>query len=152
MELCFEYKFTPRFSDIDSYGIAHHSKFFCWFDEARFYLINSLLGLDKVESTELRSPIIELGAEYKRPILFMENYIINIKFLYNYNKPFFRFEYQVKDLVKKTVLCVAFTEHVLVSDKGKLLLCMPEFIVEKLKAIEKEGESAWKIYTSMGLD
>ena len=121
--------------------IAHHSKFFCWFEEARFYLIDSILGLEKIKATELRSPIIKLGAEYKQPILFMESYVINTKFLYEYHKPFFRFEYEIKDLAEKTMLCEAFTEHVLVSDKGKLLISIPEFLIERLKSLEKKGET-----------
>lgn len=137
MELLYKYKFTPRFADIDSYKIAHHSKYFCWFEEARFYLLGEILDFTKSDTVTIRSPITKLGAEYKRPVLFAEEYVIQTKFVYEYHKPYVKFEYTVMDLSEKNIFCEAYTEHVFINEQDQLYLNLPKYILEKLKSFEE---------------
>lgn len=138
MELQYEYRFTPRFADIDSYQIAHHSKYFCWFEDARFYLLDEIIHLSKTDALTLRSPITRLGAEYKRPVLFAQEYIIHTKFIYDYHKPYIKFEYSILDLLETMVFCEAFTEHVFINEQGQLYLNLPDFVLDKLETFQKE--------------
>jgi acyl-CoA thioesterase FadM len=53
MEISFDYSIEPRFSDFDLYGIAHHSRYFYWFEEARFYFMKEIMDMTSDEVAEL---------------------------------------------------------------------------------------------------
>lgn len=131
----FKYQIKPRFSDIDGYGIAHHSKFFCWFEESRFYFLESILKISKDNIMDIRALIINLKAEFKKPIVFEEKYIILVTVLCDDFKPYFKFQYKVMDLEEEILYAKAETENVFVNKNGKLLLDIPEYIYEKLKLL-----------------
>lgn len=137
MNFNFKYKFKPRFTDIDSYGIAHHSKYLCWFEEARFFFLESIMGLTSDNVIGYRFPVVRLEVNYKKPIKFGEYYIILSTLKCNYDKAKIKFEYKILDLLEKELLSDGYTEHVFLSEKGELLLNIPDIITEKLKLVEK---------------
>jgi len=131
----FKYKFRPRFSDIDRYGIAHHSRYFYWFEEARFYWLNKALKLSIEEQLELYAPISNLSAEYKKPIVFEQDYIILCHVTVGDFKPTIKFDYKIMDISEDTLFSLGYTEHVFTNSKGELLFEIPEYLIEYFKSL-----------------
>ncbi|MHB1391649.1 MAG: acyl-CoA thioesterase [Clostridia bacterium] len=136
MEISFKYNFTPRFSDIDSYSIAHHSGFFYWFEEARYYFLQAILKVGIEDINKLRVPVTRLGCDYKKPVYFGEVYVIITKLIIPEDKPLLRFEYNIMNSTETIGFAQGFTEHVFVNNYGGLLFKIPDFILEKLEQLE----------------
>ena len=67
----FIYVFRPRFSDTDAYGIVHHSKYYCYFEEARLALEKHLdLKRRLPPDTDVRFPVIASSCEYRHPLVY----------------------------------------------------------------------------------
>lgn len=137
-EYNFCYKVKPRFSDIDGYGIAHHSKFFCWFEEARFYFLDTILKVSKEDYIDMRALITSLKAEFKKSIVFQDSYIILVGVKWNQVKPLIKFTYQIMDLDQKIIYAKAETDHIFINKSGELLLEIPNYISEKFNMLIKE--------------
>lgn len=135
LHFSFKYSFKPRFSDIDKYGIAHHSKYFCWFEEARYYLLESILQISKENLLQLYAPIISLKAEYKKSIVFENTYVILVKVIINNFKAAAKFEYKIMDSNEEILFATGYTEHVFTKSTGELLLETPDFLYDKIKLI-----------------
>jgi len=129
----FKYSFKPRFSDIDRYGIAHHSRYFYWFEEGRFYWLEKILKVSKENQVKLYAPIINLSAEYKKPIVFEQDYIILCNVIMDDFKPMVKFEYKIMDASENSLFSIGHTEHVFTNSEGELLLEIPEYLVEHTK-------------------
>ncbi|WP_192930254.1 acyl-CoA thioesterase [Alkaliphilus pronyensis] len=137
MTLSFKYKFKPRFSDIDRYGIAHHSKYFCWFEEARYYFLESILKIPQEELVQLYAPITSLKADYKKSIIFENSYVIVVSLSIDEFKSFVQFQYEIMDCNEETIYAKGLTEHVFTKSNGELLFEIPDFLYEKIKLIRK---------------
>jgi len=133
LNVTFKYRFRPRFSDIDRYGIAHHSRYFYWFEDARFYWLDKILKVSTKEQLELYAPISNLSAEYKKPIIFEQDYVVLCHVEANDYKPVVKFEYKIMDISEDILFSVGYTEHVFTNSKGELLLEIPEYLIEHLK-------------------
>jgi len=131
----FKYQFKPRFSDIDRYGIAHHSRYFDWFEEARFYWLDKVLKVSKEDQFELYTPLINLSAEYKKSIIFEQDYVVLCKVIMNDFKAMVRFEYKIMDVSEDILFSTGHTEHVFTTSNGELLLEIPEYLVEQSKLL-----------------
>ena len=132
MKVTFKYSFRPRFSDIDRYGIAHHSRYFYWFEEARFYWLNEVLNVSIEDQQTLYAPLSNLSAEYKKPIVFEQDYVILCHVTAVAFKPVVKFEYKIMDVSEEILFSVGHTEHVFTNSSGELLLEIPEYLVEHL--------------------
>ena len=128
MHVTFKYKFKPRFSDIDRYGIAHHSRYFYWFEEARFFWLNEILNASVSDQLKLYAPISNLSAEYKKPVVFEQDYVILCQVTIDDFKPIAEFKYKIMDISENTLYSIGNTEHVFTNSKGELLLEIPEYI------------------------
>ena len=133
MNVTFKYNFRPRFSDIDRYGIAHHSRYFYWFEEARFYWLNKILNVSIEDQLELYAPISNLSADYKKPIIFEQDYVILCHVTAADFKPVVRFEYKIMDVSEDILFSVGHTEHVFTNSKGELLLEIPEYLIKHFR-------------------
>jgi len=126
--ITFKYKFKPRFSDIDRYGIAHHSRYFYWFEEARFFWLNEILKASTEDQLKLYAPISNLSAEYKKPVLFEQDYVILCAVTIGDFKPTVEFKYKIMSIDENTLYSTGHTEHVFTNSKGELLLEIPEYL------------------------
>ena len=134
MNVTYKYKFKPRFSDIDRYGIAHHSRYFYWFEEARFFWLTEILKTSVEDQLKLYAPISNLSAEYKKPIIFEQDYIIICDVTIDDFKPIALFKYKIMDVSENILYSIGHTEHVFTNSKGELLLEIPEFISKYFQA------------------
>jgi acyl-CoA thioester hydrolase len=138
IEIYFEYKFKPRFSDMDSYGIAHHSSFLLWFEESRYHFLEQELDLTRVAVNELRVPVNNLAIDYKRPVYFSGDYLIKGKLCFKQSVARLDFEYRVIDCKNSKLCAKGSTSHVFVNDEGILQLVLPDLIQNPLIEYSKK--------------
>lgn len=137
----FVYKTIVRFSDTDLYGIAHHSNYFRWMEEARMQLLEEVLqlSLQDLEKEQIQFPVINLEGKFIKPVLARQ--LITVKMLLYYNNTSkLVFHYDVQN-EKGEVMFHGKTEHVLIKN-NKMLLKMPEFfdrlIQDKMKEYKEK--------------
>lgn len=129
--LTFSYPFSVRFSDTDAYGIVHHSKYYCYFEEARYALgvhlnmRNLLAGREGVQF-----PVVYSSCQYRHPLVYDDKpAVVNLKCRVQAGcKIEFLYEIE-KDNV---VYAKGSTVHA-VTEKGKLCIGTPwlENLIDK---------------------
>lgn len=132
----YEYKMKVRFSDTDLYGVAHHSNYYKWLEEARIELLEEIveLSLGWFEQRKIRFPVISVEGKYKRSIMAREEITILVLLYYN-NTSKLRFTYTIYN-DKNQVAYTGVTEHVVVIENSMRLKMPKEFetmIFEKVK-------------------
>ena len=76
MQYTFKYYFKPRHSDFDDYQIAHHSKFLCWFEEARYECFEQFKGIFDVILEKYKIPVTKLECKYYHMVSRVETMVI----------------------------------------------------------------------------
>lgn len=132
----YEYSFISRFSDTDSYGIVHHSKYYCYFEEARYHLSTNALGFgtNEVDGSEYRFPVLESSCKHLKPLKYNHiPYIVNVKFGIIKNVKI-EFLYVIKD--KNNIeYAKGRTVHAFVKKDGSMCLDIAGWFGEKLKMV-----------------
>lgn len=139
MEIQNNYLMSPSFSDIDGYQIAHHSKYFCWFEDARFDFLNRKLKMNVQEIENIKVLITNISCQYKRPALFGNKYEIRTTFVFDIKKPQFSFKYKMVDAITRKLVCIGYTEHVMINESGGLMLNYPKLFLNKIKQIQRSN-------------
>lgn len=125
-----EYVFRPRFSDMDSYMIAHHSNYFCWFEEARFYFLQKKMGLSAETISDLKIPVIDIFCKYHRPVEFGSEYVILLKVSGDYDNYKFQCDYRLLSSNKEKQYAKGYSTHVFL-DNGEIMTRLPDDILAK---------------------
>lgn len=72
-----------RYSETDMMGIAHHSRYYVWFEEARTELYRkSGYSYREMEKMGLFMPVIETQCKYKKPVTFEDEIIVTAETSY----------------------------------------------------------------------
>jgi acyl-CoA thioester hydrolase len=115
------YNETVEFEDVDSYGIAHHTKIIAYFERARvhFFLENGF----NINAFKYGLVLTKLSTEFKIPLLMMDK--IEIKVTISRLEKFrFAWEYEI---YKEDKLCVkAEIEQVMINTETKRLTPIPD--------------------------
>lgn len=127
----YSYKFKPNFSDMDSYCYAHHSKYLIWFENARIYYIEEFLKLNADAINSLRFPVMNLSVKYYEPIVFGEEYLMQVKIEFDDNMPILNFSYRILNEFGKKLYTKAQTSHVLVNEKNEMTDYFPKELLDK---------------------
>lgn len=133
MEYCYEYIFKPRHTDFDVFKIVHHSKYFCWFEEARYDLFTQLPVTFESIIDKYGFPVTRVECKYIRSVSKTANMSVEVKLKVDVDTPIIHFDYRLLNSSKKILYAKAYTEHVLLDREGRLLKAYPED-VEKLWA------------------
>jgi len=74
------YKHTVQYYETDMMGLAHHSNYIRWMEEARVDFLKQL-GIDypKMEKDGIISPTVEVNCKYKKSTTFPEEVFITVK-------------------------------------------------------------------------
>ena len=130
----FVYPFKVRFSDTDAYGVVHHSKYYCYFEEARYEFTKQCLNLFSgyPEGNNLKFPVISSCCEYRHALDYtLDEMCIHLRFrILNGCK--IEFTYEVKKAGKSTVYAKGRTVHAIL-ENGRLCLSVPEWIDEQVR-------------------
>jgi len=114
-----------RYADTDQMGIAHHAKFFEYFEIARSDLLRSIgMGYGDVEKNGFYLPVIEAQARYKSPAHYDE--LITVETVIR-DRPSvkMKIEYEAKRGV--VVLATGYTIHGFIDGKLGRPVRSPEF-------------------------
>lgn len=104
--------FHVRYTEIDSLGIVHHSKYPIWFEAGRNdYLKNADIPNSKMNALGLFLPLSEIKCRFKSPAKYGDKIQVNTKLIY-ISCVKVKFEYQVLNRLTGKVLATGRTVHV----------------------------------------
>ena len=102
------YRHKVQYYETDAMGIAHHSNYIRWFEEARTdYLEQIGYSYKRLEEEGIISPVLEIEAKYKSSVHYGDFVDIEVK-MTSFNGVKFYFSYTIKD-VKTGEICTTGT-------------------------------------------
>ncbi len=127
-----QYQQYVSYSDVDSMGVVHHSKYMVYFENARFHLVKDLLEIGKKEFLDMKIdfPVISSECNYLKSIKFQEEIIIIIQLSFAPKIPKLEFNYLIVN-DKSETFAKAKTVHLLTRE-GSPLIGYPEKLKYKL--------------------
>ena len=107
-----------RYVDTDQFGAAHHSRVYCWFEEARTELLRALgRPYGEFEAAGTFFPVSEAGCRYRRLARFDALLHVTIETI-EVGGASLRFTYRVSE--GDVEIADGFTEHACVNREGKV--------------------------------
>ncbi len=132
------YKHRVRYYETDKMGVAHHSSFVLWFENARLEFLRSFNILYKeIENSGYNLAVAEINGRFLKPVYFDDLISIGVS-LTRFNGAYFKFDYVVYNERDEIVL-KGFTKHIVVGYKLKRAR-LPESIVKKINSLIKSGK------------
>lgn len=135
-----KYIHQVKYYETDKMGIAHHSNYIRWMEEARIdYLEQIGWGYDKLEKMGIISPVLSVDCNYKQSTTFPDEVEIGVK-VKEFNGVRFVLEYEMKKLPEQAVVCMATSEHAFLDREFKpfrLKKEYPDFYEAMKAAVEK---------------
>ncbi len=114
------YKHKVQYYETDQMGVAHHSNYIRWFEEARVdFLEQAGFGYDKMEKLGVLSPVLGVRVEYKKMTRFSEVLDISVKVL-RFTGIKFSLGYEVRNAAGE-LCCFGETDHCFLDKEGKPL-------------------------------
>ena len=134
------YTHTVQYYETDKMGVAHHSNYIRWMEEARIdFLAQIGWDYEKLEDLGLASPVVSVECKYKTPTAFAD--VVRISVAVEELKPVrLRIRYRMTKADGKTV-CEGRTEHCFLNQTGQLIRLDREYpafyaALEELKRSE----------------
>lgn len=132
----FSYPVTVEFEDIDSYGIAHHTKIIAYLERARVHFFAE----NKIDFNNFQYGLVlrNMNIQFKQPLLMMDK--VNVELRVKYIDKL-RFEWDYKIVKNGKTAVSAAIEQVVIDINLKKIVPIPEDIksmLEKILIIENE--------------
>lgn len=129
-----EYIHKVQYYETDKMGIAHHSNYIRWMEEARVAFLERIgWSFARLEESGLVSPVTEVSCKYKTPCTFAD--VITIKiYIESLGAVRTRFRYIMKK--GDATVCECSSEHCFLDKQGKIVnlsKTCPEFFSELQK-------------------
>lgn len=139
--------FKPRFAETDMMQVVHHSRYWVWFEEARFAFIQEVLGMSigDLETSKIFLPVIECGCKYIDKIKWGREFVI-VTVLEVQKSPYFIFHQEIyysHDKNRSNLLCKSFVKKAFVDEQFKLKIQIPKFFRDSIKSTMKEQPNAF---------
>ena len=107
-----------RYSDTDAQGIAHHSSFFRWLEEARIGWLAAIgHNYERLTVRGVFIPLTSCSCAFKRPVYAGERIDVRLE-LNKLSRATARFDYWITR--SGSLLATATTTHAFVNSKGRL--------------------------------
>lgn len=114
------YVHTVQYYETDRMGIAHHSNYVRWMEEARIHFLKQIgWNFEKLEAMGLISPVTAVSGKYKTATTFAETVSIDVK-VEEFNGIRLKVGYLMKNAEGQTVF-EGTTEHCFVDKDGKIV-------------------------------
>lgn len=126
----FNYQDTVQFEDVDSYGIAHHTKIIAYLERARVHFIISK-GID-INNISYGVVLTNLNINFKRPLLMLDKFDVEVRIKKLENV---RFEWFYKIIKDNKVVIEATIEQVVIDLDSKKVIQMPDEFTDILESI-----------------
>ncbi|MDH5474139.1 MAG: acyl-CoA thioesterase [Cyclobacteriaceae bacterium] len=121
---------TIRFSEVDSLGIVWHGNHVKYFEDGREEFGKQYgLGYMEVYRKGFLMPITSIHCDYKRPIEYEKNIIVEVVFI-PVQAAKIVFEYTLIDKTSGEKLAIGRTEQVFLDANKELHLTNPDFYIE----------------------
>ena len=102
--MAFEYTRKVFYYETDKMGIAHHSNYIRWFEEARLELLDEIgLHFSKLEQIGITSPVLSISCEFKKMISFGDTFTV-VSRITSYDGIRLTVEYSVLDASTRGLL------------------------------------------------
>ena len=138
------YVHTVRYYETDMMGMAHHSNYIRWMEEARIDLMDKLgFPYRELEEKGIVSPVRSISCEYRRPCTFGDEVFIRAA-VGSFNGVILTILYDMRDR-EQTILCTARSEHVFLDREKRLVRmdrAMPDLYAAIVKSMEQGGGDA----------
>ncbi len=120
------YKHTVQYYETDCMGIAHHSNYVRWMEEARIdYLKKIGLPYDMIEKKGIVSPVTAIDCKYKSSTAFADEVDISVS-ISEFKGIVLKFEYIMKKQDGQVVF-IGHSEHCFLNSKGKIVILKNEY-------------------------
>ncbi len=121
-----KYKHTVQYYETDKMGIAHHSNYIRWMEEARVDFLSQIgWDYDKLEELGVASPVTAIDCKYKTSCTFADDVFISVK-VEELKGVRLKIYYEMKNKDDK-ILCEAHSEHCFLDKEGKIVRLQKEF-------------------------
>jgi acyl-CoA thioester hydrolase len=115
-----------RYAETDQMGVAWHGSFFAWFEVGRTDLLRERgLTYRELEQRDLRLPVVEARASYRRPARYDDLLEIRTR-VASHSGARVAFEYEVHGEAGSGPLATGFTAHAAVDGRGRPRRLPPE--------------------------
>ena len=99
-----ESKFTVRYAETDMMGIAHHSRYYVWFEAARTdFIKNAGISYGEMEKRGVMLPVTETQCKYIKSLTYEDEFVVKC-YLVSLSVARCEFKYEV---YKGNKLCAA---------------------------------------------
>lgn len=133
MKFTYKYYFKPRHSDFDNYEIAHHSKFLCWFEEARYECFEQFQEYFDAITRKYIMPVTKLDCKYYQMVTSVDKMLVIVSLDVPITSSILHLNYRLMDSDEKRLYAKGYTEHVFMNEDRELVTSVPE---EFLKLVE----------------
>lgn len=131
------YQHRVAYYETDKMGIAHHSNYVRWMEEARLDMLDKAgMPYDVMESKGVISPVVSVNCKYKYPSYFNDIIEITTKML-QYTGVRFIIGYEMKNMRTGKLVCQGQSEHCFTDNNGRPIYIAETYpdISEILKSI-----------------
>lgn len=125
----FEYNFSVRGYELDSYGHVNHAVYLNYLEQARWELFRNLGLLGYFHENDLLLVVIDVHVRYSREISLFDEVIVRTGI--TSEPPYLVFHHKMYLKGSNLKICSA-TIKTLFTDKGKLVRDIPKSITDKL--------------------
>ncbi len=135
------YQHRVAYYETDKMGVAHHSNYIRWMEEARIDMLDKAgMAYDVMESKGVISPVVSVNCKYKYPSYFNDVIEITTNMI-RYTGVRFVIGYEMKNMRTGKLVCSGQTEHCFTDQNGHPIMIDDTFpdISEILKAIATEN-------------
>ena len=126
----FLYKHRVRYYETDKMGVAHHSSFVLWFENARVEFLRHF-GIDykSIEDSGFNLAVVEVNGRFLKPVFFDELISVQVK-LSKFDGVFAMFDYKVLN-ERGSVVVKGYTKHFVV-DRNLKRSKLPVGFIDKI--------------------
>lgn len=111
------YQHKVQYYETDKMGIAHHSNYIRWMEEARIDFLDQIgFGFDRLEKEGIISPVVSVNCNYRRSTQFSEVIDIEVN-IAEFKGVKLKLEYIMKNADGK-VVCEAESVHCFLDEHG----------------------------------
>lgn len=134
------YIHNVKYYETDKMGIAHHSNYVRWMEEARVDFLDQIgFGYRKLEEDGIISPVIGVECEYKTPTVFDDNVEIEVK-VEEFRGVRLAIRYTMRKLPGGELVMTGRSRHCFVDPNGRPIILERSFpdLANKLKELQTE--------------
>ena len=113
------YRHHVKYYETDQMGIAHHSNFIRWMEEARCDMLERIdLNYRLIEEAGIVSPVLAVNAEYRKMVRFDDTVLVDV-WLKEYGGVKFAVEYEMRIKGEEQPCFVGESRHCFLTKEGK---------------------------------